>query len=168
MRLFADRDDGTDRRLARETWRMLRWQVDHARLRQHGFELPAEAEPCWTGRFEVVKVSLRSLFRRWKGTLVPLEDTMLVRYLKSGDVAVLDDYERMHVDGGLISMEGCKAWREKTEETFSRLRKEPYNPSVSCLVIDAESAIVDGYHRSAALFARYGGDHEIAAIRIVK
>lgn len=153
-------------RLARETWRMLRWQVDRERLHQHGLELPAEAEPCWTGRFEVTRVRLSSLRRRWQDRLIPLEETLLVRYLKTGDAALLDEYMRLHQDLGLLSPESCKVWRKKTEELFAHLGGKTYDPSVSCLVIDADSAIVDGYHRSSSLFARFGGDFEVLAIRI--
>ena len=151
----------------REIWRMLRWQVDHERLRQHGIELPGEAEGAWTGRFEIVRMRLSGIRRRWGGKLVPLTDTMLVRYLRSGDSGVLAEYERLHCANGLCAEGHLAAWRAHTLETFASLAESDYDPGKSCIVVDADGAIVDGYHRCASLFVRQGPDCEVTVIRII-
>ena len=151
----------------KEIWRMLRWQVDHDRLRQHGIELPGEAESAWTGRFEIVRMRLSDIRRRWNGKMVPLADTMLVRYLRTGDAGVLEEYERLHCAQNLCTGEHLAAWRSHTLETFAALEKSDYDPGRSCIVVDADGAIVDGYHRCASLFVRKGPDCEVTAIRII-
>lgn len=158
-------------RLLRRTYAMLRFQEARGELLGLGCALPAEAAPRWTGRYVVDTVRLGDLrrrnFRQLGGELIPLEDSMLVRYLRTKDVGVLAEYERLHVQFGIFPREKMASWRVSALNTFASVERDGYDPSRSCIVVNEDNSIADGYHRLSALYVKHGPMHQVRVIRIL-
>lgn len=159
------------RKVLCRAYAILRFQEAREDLLQRGCRLPSEAAPRWTGRYCVDFVKLGELrrpqFRQLGGGSLPLEDTLLVKYLRTGDEQVLAEYERLHVQYGIFPAEKMKGWRICALQTFASVEKDGYDPMKSCIVIKENGDIADGYHRAAALYAKFGPDHEIKVVRIL-
>lgn len=146
---------------------MLQWQVDSVVLARSGIKVPEEVARAWTGEYEIDEICLGSLFRMWDGRKIPLDQTMLVKFLRSGDEQILDEYERLHVEAGIATPVYCKLLRTTGLQTFERIMTNGYDPAISCICIFPDGLIADGYHRCAALYVKHGPEHRIRVLRIL-
>ena len=147
--------------------RYLMWQADYRVLRQHGIELPGESAYYWTGHYEVLQVRLGDLRRYWDEKVVPLDETDLGRFLAGHDAEGLRRYYEKLMKITTRSDDSVTEAVEDSKRLFANLEKCDYDPSVCCITIDMKNVILDGFHRSAFLFARNGPDYKVKVVRVL-
>lgn len=147
--------------------RKLQWMVHYRELKQHGIELPADCHFYWTGHYEVATLRVGDIRRTDRHGTVALEDSVLVRFLRSGDRRILQEYYDELARHCGMSESAVREQIEATCRTFDRLREIEYDPSISCIVVNHRNEIVDGFHRSSALLVRHGPGHEVKVVRIL-
>jgi len=150
-----------------EIHRNVSWLVAYRSMRQHGVGLPADCATNWSEHYEVVKIRVGDLRRFWMGRPQPLEETALVKYLRTGDEDVIRSYyEQLHsVFGGDAS--GIEVSVAESCKLFSGLRDLEYDPSICCIVVNDQNIIIDGYHRSSVILAKHGPDCMVKVVRVL-
>ena len=143
------------------------WLVSYRSFRQRGIELPADCHLDWSARNELVDVRVGDLKRFWVSGEVPLEETPLVRYLRTGDETVVrESYELLSQLGGLAK-ETVEIGVAQSRKVFDSVRGLEYDPARCCIVINEHNVIIDGYHRSSAVLAKHGPDYKIRVLRLL-
>lgn len=167
FRLLKDIDERT-----RTILRLQQFGLDRDRLRLRGIELPAEAHKWWTGRWEFVERTLGELMSyevtAADGTPMPLSETPLVQFLRTGDEAHLKRYMERHArNNGCLTMDSYDTHRQSLLALDRKLAGEPYDPAKLVIVLDVRNAILDGTHRASCLLARNRPDMRIKVLRIL-
>lgn len=143
------------------------WLVAYRSLKQRDVELPADCHLYWSEWNELVEIPIGDLKRVWTGGAVPLGETTLVRYLKSGDESILRGYYQKMAEAGGLSQESIETCVRQSKRLFEKKDTFEYDPSVCCIVINERNEIVDGYHRSSVIFARHGAEHKVKVLRLL-
>lgn len=160
------------RRRLKELWANQKFLCDRETIFQHyGFCVPMEASLSWTGRWEIVELSLMDLYRHGKNRQkIPFGETSLVKYLVSGNEEHLRAFYRNIVDAGWVSAGIEDAFVVNEKESLSRLNvRGPlvYDPTVCCIIVDDGNVIVDGCHRAAVLWKQHGPMFRVKVVRTI-
>lgn len=143
------------------------WLVAYRSLKQRNVELPADCHLYWSEWNELVEIPVGDIRRVWVGGSIPLCETTLVRYLKSGDEGILREYYRKLAEVGGLSKESVETGIRQSHALFERMKDFEYDPSVCCIVVNERNEILDGYHRSSAILACYGADYKVKVLRLL-
>lgn len=161
-------------KLLADVWRGQQFLVQREQIRQHfGICIPIEAQLCWTGRYEVIEVSLGELYRNLgEAGRIPFGESALVRYCCTGDECHLRTMYRRILELGWLNGESEEEFVKSEMAAVERLRCAPegdfsYDPARCCIVVDQGNAIVDGCHRAAVMWARGQKDARIRVVRVL-
>lgn len=160
-----------DRNL-KELLRLQRFNLDRDNLAERGIAVPAKAHQWWTGIWEIIDLPLRELksyeILTNDGTPVPLSETPLYLFLKTGDETHLRRYIELHDrNGKCLTKASYEPHRRSLAALRETLSHEPYSPGKRVIVVDNRNAILDGTHRSSCLLALHGAELKITVLRIL-
>ena len=103
------------------------WLVSYRSFRQRGIELPADCHLDWSARNELVDVRVGDLKRFWVSGEVPLEETPLVRYLRTGDETVVREYYELLSQLGGLAKETVEIGVAQSRKVFDSVRGLEYD-----------------------------------------
>lgn len=150
-----------------EILRQLSFERGVRELRDHGAELPGEAAIYWHGKWSIDKMRLGELvYNSPRGTM-PFAECPLAKFLARGEMRDFEEFRRDMV----LSNGGNPLKTDESPEPFLQLARSleehPYDISRCAIVVAApDNVVVDGNHRTSALIARHGPDHEISVIKL--
>ena len=152
-----------------EILRQLSFERGVREIRDHGAELPGEAAAYWHGNWSIGKVRLGDLYYNSASGPCPFSACALYRFLATGDTR---EFEAFHRDmraatrGAPPRHEG-DADPNVLRELAERLRETGYDiAKCAIVVLSPDNVVIDGNHRTSALLAQFGPDHEIPVVRL--
>lgn len=132
-------------------------------LRKFKISLPKESYYRLSGNVELVQVALKDiLVPNGHHKVCSIVETETYKWFAEKT----DNYDRFFVDGciyftkdGMLSKERMIALEE------SLIEKDGYDPSKSVVCLRKNNVLIDGLHRCAVLYHKYGGDYKIVVVR---
>lgn len=121
--------------------------------------LPMEAYYHMSGDVEIVKIALKDIMTSHKKKVIPLIETPLLQRLNQEQKYYGNDAE------GHIFLKDEEECYKKFSSLKESLEKYQYDPSKCVIALRKDNCLIDGYHRCALLYHKYGKDYKVLVVR---
>ena len=150
-------------RMIKEIYLMLHYSLLKETLKdKFDIALPKEAYHHISEDVEVLKLPLKDLrVPCGHRKICSIPETKIYKWLNSDRS---ESYDRYYNEAGVYIPESQKQSRKRMENLVISLA-EKYDPSKCVIVVRKNNAIIDGQHRAAVLYHKYGGDHQVLVVR---
>ena len=155
-------------RILREIFYIVHYQQLKETLEmKFNIRLPKEAYYHLSGNVELVKLPLKELrVPCGHRKICPIPETPVYKFLNSQKKTDyhyrLPDY---YSEADVYIPIDARDTEKRMLELVKSLTKNHYNPAKGIIVVRKNNAIIDGQHRAAVLYHKYGGDYQILVAR---
>jgi len=156
-------------RILREIFLMIHYnQLKETLKTKFNIVLPKEAYHHLSGDVELVKIPLKELrVPCGHRKTCPIPETSVYKFLESNgktdyDYRMPNYYSEANV---FIPVDKNDTAKRMEELIKSLTENKEYNPAQCAIVVRKNNAIIDGQHRAAVLYYKYGGNHKILVVR---
>ena len=150
-------------RMLRETFLMLHYaQLKETLMTKFNVNLPKEAYHHLSGDVELVEIPLKDLripCGHRKTCSIP--ETIVYKWLDSDRK---QDYNRNYNEANVYVPESQKQLRKRMGNLINSMT-EKYDPSKCVICVRQNNSVIDGQHRAAILYYKYGGNHKVLVVR---
>ena len=149
-------------RMIRETYLMLHYSLLKDSLKsRYNISLPKDSYYYLPNHVELVEVALKDIRKLTPDRKkVPITETAVYKNFFASEK---NPYLCLNEADIYVSpkIKNSKLKIENLEKTM----KNGYDISKAIIVLKKDNTLIDGYHRCAALYHKFGGDHKILVIR---
>ncbi len=150
-------------RIIREIFLMAHFaQLQETLKTKFNVTLPKEAYHHLSGDVELVKIPLKELrVPCGHRKTCPIPETRVYKWLNSDRK---EPYFWNYNEANVYIPESKKDSQKRMEELALSLM-DKYDPSKCVICVRKNNVMIDGQHRAAVLYKRYGGDYKVLVVR---
>lgn len=156
-------------RILREIFLIVHYnQLKETLKTKFNITLPKEAYHHLSGNVELVKVPLKNLsVPCGHKTVCSIPETGIYKFLTSnGKINYHYRLPNYYSEAGVFIPVDKNDTRKRTAELVKSLTKNgKYDPSKCVIAVRKNNTILDGQHRAAVLYYKYGGDYQVLVVR---
>ena len=129
--------------------------------------LPKEAYHHLSGDVELVKIPLRNIRVPYKHRKTcPIYKTDFYKSLRRRNKNIQYRKNSLYNEAGIYMHQTTDNSLERMERLQKSLLNEGgYNPSKCVIALRKDNTVIDGAHRCAILYQKYGGNYQILVVR---
>ena len=150
-------------RMLRETYLMLHYSLLKDTLKtKFDIALPKEAYHHLSGDVELVEIPLKDIlvpYGHKRNRSIP--ETRIYKWLESNGKS---EFKWKYNEANVYVPESKQKAQKRMEKLAISLF-EKYDPSVCAICVRKNNILIDGQHRAAALYHKYGGDYKVLVVR---
>ena len=150
-------------RMIRETYLMMHYSLLKETLKtKFDIALPKEAYHHLSGDVEIVELPLKDIrIPCGHRKICPIQETKVYKWLISDRDK---NYSWNYNEANVYLPESKKKSQKRMENLIVSLA-EKYDPSKCVICVRKNNTLIDGQHRAAALYHKYGGDYKVLVVR---
>lgn len=155
-------------RILREIFLMIHYnQLKETLKTKFNITLPKEAYHHLSGNVEIVKLALKDLHVPCgHRKTCPIDETQTYKYLKNKSANYTYRNKDFYCEADVfLPVDESDTAKRMLELVKSLTQKDEYDPSKCVIVVRKNNAIIDGQHRAAVLYHKYGPNHKVLVVR---